>query len=123
MFIERGTSIFGEEFIDFEVRGPSGFVEARLQGGVLEISYMEGRDVIFQIVQIKRELARKMFDVIRGYATDELAEKIKVPGYLGRFADVLSARLGENWSAETVKEGAKTWLVFTRGALRERRTP
>jgi hypothetical protein len=116
MIVQRGTSILGERFIDIEVRGGSGFVEARLQGGVLEISYMEGRDVIFQIAQIQTELGREACDIIRGYATDELAEKIKVPGYLERFAGLMSARLGVNWSAQTVKEGAKTWLVFTKGS-------
>ena len=115
MIVQRGTSILGEQFSDIEVRGESGLVEARLQGGVLEITYMEGRDVIFQIAQIQTWLGRAAFDVIRGYATDELAQKMEVPGYLRRFAGLVSARLGENWSAQTVKEGAKTWLIFTKG--------
>lgn len=114
MIVQRGTSILGEQFIDIELRGDSGFVEARLKGRVLEISYMEGRDVIFQIAQIKRELGPEPFDVIRGYATGELVEKIMESGYWTRFAGLVSSRLGENWSAETIKEGAKTWLVLTK---------
>jgi len=114
VLIRRGVSTLGEEFIDIEARSASGFVEARLQDGVLEVSYMQGPDVIFLLAAINRELGPETISVIRGYATDRLSERIIKADYLSRFAKLLSARLGENWSGEIVKKGAKQWLVFTK---------
>lgn len=117
MLIRRGISTLGEEFTDIEARSGTGFVEARLKGGILEVSYMEGRDIIFLLAEIIRALGPETITVIRGYATDRLSEKIEEADYVQRFARVLSARLAGNWSAEILNEGEKMWLVFTKVSL------
>jgi hypothetical protein len=102
-------------FTDFEVRSAGGLLEARLQGGALTVDWAEGPGMVFQIKQVQDAAGGAgTFNVIRAYATAVLAENIKIPGYIDRLAQAVSARLGGTWTAALEQDGVKTYVVLTR---------
>lgn len=71
--------------------------------------------MVFQLKQVQDASGgAAAFNVIKGYATDVLAENIKNPGYIGRLAQAVSAPLGGTWTAKLEQEIVKTYVVITR---------
>ena len=68
-------------FTDFEIRSAGGVLESRLQGSILSVDWTERSGMVFQLKQVQDAAGGAgAFNVIRGYATDVLAENIKNPG-------------------------------------------
>jgi hypothetical protein len=101
-------------FTDFEVSSAGGALEARLQGNVLNVDWVEGNGMVFKLKQVQDSAGGAgAFKVIKGYATDKMAQNITKPGYLDRLAQAVSARLGGTWTAKLEQEGEKTFVVLT----------
>jgi hypothetical protein len=106
---------FSDILVNFEIRSARGVLEARIQGKVLSVDWVEGPGMVFQMKQIQDAAGGAgAFNVRRGYAVEVLAENIKKPGYIDRLAQAVSARLGGAWTAKLEQEGVRTYVVSTR---------
>ncbi len=109
-----GSNSYGE-YTDFEIQTDRGVLATRLEGRVLKVDWVESKSVIFQLKMIQDAAGGpRAFNVIKGYATDVLADKIKIPGYIQRFANAVGARLGGVWKPTLEPVGAKTFFILTR---------
>jgi hypothetical protein len=90
-------------------------LETTLQGKTLYIDGLAGQNSLFSLGKVQTAAGGPgTFVTIRGYVTDQLAAKVRQPGYIQRLADVVSGRLGGQWTARLEASGSRTYLVLER---------
>ena len=110
----KGNDRLGE-FTRFDVRCGSQALETTLREKTLTVDWVKSPNAIFQLGEIQEKAGGPgSFNVIKGYVTDQLAEKVTDPAYVSRLTQVIGNRLGGTWTATIEPEGVKKFLILTR---------